>query len=56
MLFHTDPSRRSDLEIVGYCLLQWAAGRLPWEDNLENKDYVAKEKIRSVSLDCVCFD
>ncbi len=43
-----DPSRRGDLEIMGYCLLQWAAGRLPWEDKLENKDYVGKEKIRSV--------
>ncbi|XP_064403062.1 serine/threonine-protein kinase VRK1-like isoform X2 [Halichondria panicea] len=40
-----NPSRRADLEIVGYCLLQWAAGRLPWEDKLENKDYVAKKKM-----------
>ena len=40
------PSRRADLEILGYCLLQWACGRLPWESNLEDKDYVASEKIR----------
>lgn len=40
------PSRRGDLEVLGYCLLQWACGRLPWEDNLENKPYVATQKIR----------
>ena len=40
------PSRRGDLEILGYCLLQWACGRLPWEDNLENKPYVATQKVR----------
>ncbi|XP_045683422.1 serine/threonine-protein kinase VRK2 isoform X2 [Phyllostomus hastatus] len=24
-------SRRSDLEVLGYCLLRWLCGRLPWE-------------------------
>ncbi len=48
-----DPSRRADLEIMGYCLLQWAAGRLPWEDNLMDKDYVAKEKAQSVVRLCI---
>lgn len=46
MFILSDPSRRSDLEILGYCLLQWACGRLPWEDKLLDKDYVAREKIR----------
>ncbi|XP_062503194.1 serine/threonine-protein kinase VRK1-like [Corticium candelabrum] len=38
------PSRRGDLEILGYVLLQWSCGQLPWEVNLSNKDYVKKEK------------
>lgn len=40
------PSRRGDMEILGYCLLQWLCGRLPWEDNLVNKDYVRDAKIK----------
>ena len=44
-----DPSRRGDLEILGYCLLQWACGKLPWEDNLKNKDYVASCKKQYVT-------
>ena len=39
-------SRRSDLEILGYVMLQWLCDRLPWENNLEDKEYVKKEKIR----------
>nr|XP_039249557.1 serine/threonine-protein kinase VRK1-like [Styela clava] len=40
------PSRRSDLEILGYVLLHWVSGKLPWEDNLNNKNYVRDEKIK----------
>uniref|UniRef100_A0A8C5T5H0 non-specific serine/threonine protein kinase n=1 Tax=Malurus cyaneus samueli TaxID=2593467 RepID=A0A8C5T5H0_9PASS len=36
------PSRRGDLEILGYCMLQWLCGKLPWEQNL--KDPVALTK------------
>jgi len=39
-------SRRSDLEILGYVMLQWLCNRLPWENNLEDKEYVKNEKIR----------
>jgi len=39
-------SRRSDLEILGYVMLQWLCSRLPWENNLEDKEYVKNEKIR----------
>lgn len=39
-----DPSRRADMEILGYCLLQWLCGRLPWEDKLNDKNYVAESK------------
>ena len=37
-------SRRGDLEILGYNLLQWASGTLPWMDRLQNAERVAAEK------------
>lgn len=37
-------SRRSDLEILGFVMLQWLCDRLPWEKNLQNKEYVKNEK------------
>uniref|UniRef100_A0A8C5N5C0 Serine/threonine-protein kinase VRK1 n=1 Tax=Leptobrachium leishanense TaxID=445787 RepID=A0A8C5N5C0_9ANUR len=40
------PSRRGDLEILGYCMIQWLCGQLPWEDDLANPQYVADSKIR----------
>nr|CAJ83687.1 vaccinia related kinase 1 [Xenopus tropicalis] len=40
------PSRRGDLEILGYCMIQWLCGRLPWEDNLGDANYVTNSKIR----------
>lgn len=39
-----EPSRRGDMEILGYCLLQWLCGRLPWEDKLADKEYVRDSK------------
>ncbi|XP_071081396.1 serine/threonine-protein kinase VRK1-like [Haliotis cracherodii] len=39
-------SRRGDLEMLGYCLLQWLCGRLPWEDKLSDKKYVRDSKIK----------
>ncbi|XP_064178273.1 serine/threonine-protein kinase VRK1 [Anguilla rostrata] len=40
------PSRRADLEILGYCMIQWLCGRLPWEDKLQDPVYVRDSKIR----------
>ncbi|GFR95930.1 serine/threonine-protein kinase VRK1 [Elysia marginata] len=40
------PSRRADLEILGYCMLQWLCGKLPWEDRLSDPRYVADSKER----------
>ncbi|CAH2327926.1 serine threonine- kinase VRK1 isoform X1 [Pelobates cultripes] len=40
------PSRRGDLEILGYCMVQWLCGTLPWEDNLADPNYVTNSKIR----------
>uniref|UniRef100_A0A8C5NBW8 non-specific serine/threonine protein kinase n=1 Tax=Gouania willdenowi TaxID=441366 RepID=A0A8C5NBW8_GOUWI len=41
------PCRRSDLEILSYCMVQWLCGRLPWEDNLRDPLYVRDSKIQS---------
>ncbi|KAM7238885.1 hypothetical protein CapIbe_010405 [Capra ibex] len=42
-------SRRSDLEILGYCLLRWLCGRLPWERSLQ--DPVAVQAAKTNLLD-----
>ncbi|XP_035024306.2 serine/threonine-protein kinase VRK1 isoform X1 [Hippoglossus stenolepis] len=38
--------RRSDLEILCYCMVQWLCGRLPWEDKLQDPIYVRDSKLR----------
>ena len=43
-----DPTRRGDMEILGYCLLQWAGGTLPWMGDLNNKPKVAAGKRKQV--------
>ena len=43
------PSRRTDLEILGYVMLQWLCSKLPWEDNLADKDYVMNSKKKLMS-------
>ncbi|NXW61059.1 VRK1 kinase, partial [Eurystomus gularis] len=52
------PSRRGDLEILGYCMIHWLSGHLPWEDNLKDPNFVRDSKIRcrdiSVLMD-ECF-
>ncbi|NXN93306.1 VRK1 kinase, partial [Rhinopomastus cyanomelas] len=40
------PSRRADLEILGYCMIHWLSGHLPWEDNLKDPNFVRDSKIR----------
>lgn len=40
------PSRRGDLEILCYCMVQWLCGQLPWEDKLQDPLYVRDSKIR----------
>ncbi|XP_036190380.1 serine/threonine-protein kinase VRK2 isoform X3 [Myotis myotis] len=42
-------SRRSDLEILGYCLLRWFCGKLPWERSLQ--DPVAVQAAKTNLLD-----
>ncbi|XP_004636245.1 serine/threonine-protein kinase VRK2 [Octodon degus] len=42
-------SRRSDVEILGYCMLRWLCGKLPWEKNL--KDPVAVQTAKTDLLD-----
>lgn len=38
------PSRRSDLQTLGYCLLKWLYGALPWTKCLPNTEDIMKLK------------
>ncbi|XP_001493560.1 serine/threonine-protein kinase VRK3 isoform X1 [Equus caballus] len=38
------PSRRSDLQTLGYCLLKWLYGTLPWTNCLPNAEDIMKLK------------
>ncbi|XP_053102506.1 serine/threonine-protein kinase VRK2 isoform X2 [Hemicordylus capensis] len=40
------PSRRGDLEILGYCMLYWLTGKLPWEKNLGDPRAVQAAKTK----------
>ncbi|KAM4599715.1 serine/threonine-protein kinase VRK1-like isoform 2-T2 [Fundulus diaphanus] len=40
------PSRRGDLQILGFCLLHWLCGSLPWDNVLKNPTQVQEAKIR----------
>ncbi|XP_032881060.1 serine/threonine-protein kinase VRK2 isoform X2 [Amblyraja radiata] len=39
-------SRRSDLEILGYCMLQWLCGKLPWDRDLKDPVAVQQAKVK----------
>ncbi|XP_074076186.1 serine/threonine-protein kinase VRK3 [Macrotis lagotis] len=41
-----DPSRRSDMQALGYCLLKWLYGTLPWTSQLSDALKVMKQKER----------
>ncbi|MCI4376351.1 hypothetical protein PGIGA_G00187430 [Pangasianodon gigas] len=40
------PSRRGDLEVLGYCLLHWQCGTLPWLSVLRNPVQVQEAKAK----------
>lgn len=42
------PSRRGDLQILGFCLLHWLCGTLPWDSVLKNPTEVQEAKTRLV--------
>ncbi|XP_036361558.1 serine/threonine-protein kinase VRK1-like [Octopus sinensis] len=39
-----NPSRRGDLQILGFCMYEWLTGSLPWKKYSENKEQVKHEK------------
>ncbi|XP_056652492.1 inactive serine/threonine-protein kinase VRK3 isoform X3 [Monodelphis domestica] len=41
-----DPSRRSDMQALGYCLLKWLYGALPWTSQLSDTLAVMRNKER----------
>ncbi|XP_072472222.1 serine/threonine-protein kinase VRK3 isoform X2 [Notamacropus eugenii] len=41
-----DPSRRSDMQALGYCLLKWLYGALPWTSQLPDAQAVMRQKER----------
>lgn len=43
-IFLTAHSRRGDLEILGYNMTHWLCSRLPWEDKLQDCNYVFGQK------------
>uniref|UniRef100_A0A3B3QCV8 VRK serine/threonine kinase 3 n=1 Tax=Paramormyrops kingsleyae TaxID=1676925 RepID=A0A3B3QCV8_9TELE len=43
------PSRRGDLQTLGYCVLRWLAGPLPWTALTDSPTKVAAEKERYLS-------
>lgn len=45
-----DPSRRSDLQILGFCLLHWLCGSLPWDKVLKDPTQVQEAKARLVII------
>ncbi|KAM6956553.1 serine/threonine-protein kinase VRK2 [Aplochiton taeniatus] len=40
------PSRRGDLQVLGFCLLHWLCGSLPWDSVLKNPTQVQEAKAR----------
>ncbi|OBS74483.1 hypothetical protein A6R68_15002 [Neotoma lepida] len=38
------PSRRSDLQTLGYCMLKWLYGSLPWTKCLPNTEEITRQK------------
>jgi vaccinia related kinase len=37
-------SRRGDVETLGYNMLRWLCGKLPWEDNTDDPEYILSQK------------
>ncbi|XP_019327427.1 PREDICTED: LOW QUALITY PROTEIN: inactive serine/threonine-protein kinase VRK3 [Aptenodytes forsteri] len=48
------PSRRSDLQSLGYCLLKWLCGFLPWSDELDKVETVVEKK-EKYKGDVICL-
>lgn len=42
-------SRRGDLEVLGYNMVHWLCGWLPWEDDMSDPEKVAQEKVNCMN-------
>lgn len=42
-------NRRSDLEILGYCVVHWLSGTLPWISLIANCEQVQQSKIKNMT-------
>lgn len=42
-------TRRSDLEILGYCVIHWICGKLPWMELIKNPVHVQESKKKSMA-------
>ncbi|CAL8299286.1 unnamed protein product [Merluccius merluccius] len=40
------PSRRGDLQVLGFCMLHWLCGTLPWDGTLKNPAQVQEAKAK----------
>ncbi|KAJ3610170.1 hypothetical protein NHX12_022264 [Muraenolepis orangiensis] len=40
------PSRRGDLQVLGFCMLHWLCGSLPWDGMLKNPGQVQEAKTK----------
>jgi hypothetical protein len=57
-MINLETGRRDDLESVGYVLVYFLRGRLPWDEIVseeeENRDLVIKERKESVPISVLC--
>jgi vaccinia related kinase len=46
LIIFKEINRRSDLEILAYCVIHWLSGTLPWIDLIKNPEQVQASKTK----------